>query len=216
MRHCISSQLNEQQNVSGQRLAQGSLKRIDVLSSLALYTQYEAEGAQVDLHNFVDATVNDMLRTTPIRPETIVSINDIEHANLPSEIATPIGLVLFELLENAFLHAFANSSPANYIHMQMRVKDSGHRRTRAIHLSVQDSGRGFPQGLHTVCKANSGIAIVKELIARLNGEINFSSEPSAQICIIIPNISPDIGYTEVYKTTPGIWSSSPSRCYITD
>ena len=195
MRHCISSQLNEQQNVSGQRLAQGSLKRIDALSSLALYTQIEAEGAQVDLHSFVDATVNDMLRTTPVRPETVISINDIEQAHLPSEIATPIGLVLFELLENAFLHAFANSSPANYIHMQMRVEDSGHRRTHAVHLSIQDSGRGFPQDLHTVCKANSGIAIVKGLIARLNGEINFASEPNAQIRIIVPNISPNIGYT---------------------
>jgi nitrogen-specific signal transduction histidine kinase len=79
--------------------------------------------------------------------------------------------------------------------MQMRVEDSGHRRTHAVHLSIQDSGRGFPQDLHTVCKANSGIAIVKELIARLNGEINFASEPNAQIRIIVPNISPNIGYT---------------------
>ena len=29
----------------------------------------------------------------------------------------------------------------------------------------------------------------------VNGEINFASEPNAQIRIIVPNISPNIGYT---------------------
>ena len=188
MSHCISSQVNEPQNVSGQQLAEGSLKRINVLSSLGSYTRYEPEGAQVDLHGFVDAVVSDMLRTTPVRPETVVSINDIEQAHLPSEVATPLGLVLFELLENAFLHAFASSSPANYIHLQMKVEENRRREDHSVHLSVQDSGRGFPLDLHTACKANSGLAIVKGLIARLHGEINFANEPSTQISIIVPHI----------------------------
>ena len=188
MWHCISSQVNEAQNASGQQLVEGSLKRINVLSSLGSYTRYEPEGAQVDLHGFVDALVSDMLRTTPIRPETVVTINDIEQAHLPSEVATPLGLVLFELLENAFLHAFSSSSPANYIHIQMKVEKNRHGTAHSVHLAVQDSGRGFPRGLHEVCKANSGLAIVKRLIARLHGEINFASEPNAQISIIVPHI----------------------------
>ena len=188
MSHCISSQINELQSVSGQQFAEGSLKRINVLSTLGSYTRYEPEGAQVDLHGFVDAAVSDMLRTMPIRSDTVVSINDIEQAHLPSGIATPLGLVLFELLENAFLHAFASSSPANYIHMQMKIEENRHSGDHSVHLSVQDSGRGFPQDLQKVCKANSGLAIVKRLIARLHGEINFVSEPSAQISIIVPHI----------------------------
>jgi len=195
MWHCISSQINEAQNASGQQLVEGSLKRISVLSSLGSYTRYEPEGAQVDLHGFVDALVSNMLRTTPIRPETVVTINDIERAHLPSEVATPLSLVLFELLENAFLHAFAGSSPANYIHIQMKVEKNRDRIDHSVHLAVQDSGRGFPHGFNKVCKANSGIATVKGLVARLHGEINFVSEPSARISIIVPHIFSKIRHT---------------------
>ena len=59
---------------------------------------------------------------------------------LPAEIATPLVMVLNELLLNAVEHGFADGGAGE-------VVIAAHGRGRQLHVTVADTGRGLPRGL---------------------------------------------------------------------
>ena len=59
---------------------------------------------------------------------------------LPAEIATPLAMVLNELLLNAVEHGFAAGGSDG------EVVISAHRFRRQLHVTVADNGRGLPDG----------------------------------------------------------------------
>lgn len=90
---------------------------------------------------------------------------------LASEVATPLAMVITELMQNAAEHAF--DAPNGNIALQVR------RDARRLVLDVVDDGRGLPEGFDPASLSSLGISIVSTLVeSELNGALSFSSEPS--------------------------------------
>lgn len=99
-----------------------------------------------------------------------------EAGNLPPELATPLAVVLVELIQNAVEHAF--DSKRGRVSLRMtRDRD-------LLRLEVKDNGRGLPDGFDLEGSAGLGLQIVKALIeGELAGTISLESNEGTTVVI---------------------------------
>jgi two-component sensor histidine kinase len=94
-------------------------------------------------------------------PELKVHIRrDSSFGVLPAEVATPLAMVLNELLLNAVEHGFAvRAEPGADAEVVIAV----HRFRRQLHVSVADNGRGLPDDFDLDSADRLGLQIVRTL-----------------------------------------------------
>lgn len=101
---------------------------------------------------------------------------------LPAEIATPLVMVLNELLQNAVEHAFLPGS-------QGEVVVSAHRFRKQLHVCVADDGGGLPAGFSVGGGGSLGLQIVNTLASgALRGSIELRSRNGGgtEAMIVVP------------------------------
>jgi two-component system, sensor histidine kinase PdtaS len=107
-------------------------------------------------------------------PETKVHLRRASSFGiLPAEIATPLAMVLNELLLNAVEHGFAGNEGDGY----GEVVISAHRFRRQLHVSVADNGKGLPPDFDLDAPDRLGLEIVRTLA---RGELRGSIEMRAR------------------------------------
>jgi two-component sensor histidine kinase len=105
-------------------------------------------------------------------------------ADLPTEMALSLGLIVNELVTNAFRHAYDEFSVAP-IEVRFERLEGG------FCLMVTDSGRGLPADFDPATADGLGMKLVSSLTDRLGGEVQFSPPgKGAQIRIIGPAGAP--------------------------
>lgn len=105
---------------------------------------------------------------SPERPITFAVTGD--GGVPPSEVVTPLAVVLNELLQNAVDHAFG---PAGG-HVAVHLTNDGER----LGIEVRDDGAGLPGDFDFATATGLGLSIVRALIVSdLSGEISASSPP---------------------------------------
>jgi two-component sensor histidine kinase len=92
--------------------------------------------------------------TDPERPVTMELAGDA--GELPAEVATPLALVLSELVQNSVEHAFPDRGGRIVIDLE--------RRPASLHLTVVDDGVGVPDGWGLESSANLGLQIAATLV----------------------------------------------------
>ena len=88
---------------------------------------------------------------------------------LPAEVATPLAMVLTEVLQNAVEHGFGREGgPAAARSRWPRAARSGR-----LHVTVDDDGVGLPDGLRPRTRSTSlGLSIVRTLVeSELGGQL---------------------------------------------
>jgi two-component sensor histidine kinase/PAS domain-containing protein len=86
---------------------------------------------------------------------------------LPAEVATPLALVLTELLQNALGHGLGDGPGA--------VEVVANRAVGRLWIAVTDDGRGLPPNFDPDISGNLGLQIVRTLVVgELGGQLTFS------------------------------------------
>ena len=105
-------------------------------------------------------------------PET--QISPVVHAvecSLPIPTAVPVGLIVNELLANAFKHAFVNRKEGK-IEVSLSASEKG-----AVNLAVSDDGVGLPEGFDINASKTLGLRVVKILAEeQLDGKLEVVSD----------------------------------------
>lgn len=182
---CISLQPGNEPDVVVRELNRGNAKRISALSILEDCLFYHAGGLVANLQKYTDAVLSILLKNSPVSPETIITINEIPSRLLPAELASPLSIVIYELLENCIQHAFEKESPANYIHVSMVPEVTDKPPARYLKLSVRDNGIGIPRCMEDLATENSGIAIVQSIVNKLGGALQFSGTSGTTISLTV-------------------------------
>lgn len=90
---------------------------------------------------------------------------DLEPITLGVDTAMPCGLIVNELIGNAFEHAF-NEAHGGDVWISTRHRDSG-----AVEIEVRDNGVGFPADLDPACGNSLGLQIATLLTRQLEGAL---------------------------------------------
>jgi len=104
----------------------------------------------------------------------------IENININSKKAEITGLIINELITNAYKYAFINKKNG-IISIKAFIKDKN------ILFLIEDDGIGFPEDLDNKKSSSFGIKLIKGLTNQLNGKITFSNkEKGTKISLTIP------------------------------
>jgi two-component sensor histidine kinase len=94
---------------------------------------------------------------------------------LGAELATPLAMVLTELMQNAVEHGFGQAEPGEPGTVLVRA----HRWRQELHVSVADDGRGLPDGFRLEASDRLGLQIVRQLATgELDGTITLERRPA--------------------------------------
>ena len=118
----------------------------------------------------------DMLADGLTDPEVpILFLMEGEPGELPAETATPLALVMTELLQNCVEHAFP--APAEDVESTGGTVTLGfERRENSLHVLVADDGVGLPDGAKIETVANLGLQIARTLVeSELGGTFGATS-----------------------------------------
>jgi two-component sensor histidine kinase len=89
---------------------------------------------------------------------------------LPASVATPLAMVLTELLQNALQHGFPQADQDHGI-LEVTAARDGNRLT----VTVADSGIGLPEGFHLESATSLGLQIVRTLVVgELGGRLRMA------------------------------------------
>jgi two-component sensor histidine kinase len=80
---------------------------------------------------------------------------------LNAETATPLAMVLTELLQNALEHAFDVADESG---QERRIVTEVERPDGRLRVCVEDNGRGLPEGFDPTSSASLGLSIVRTLV----------------------------------------------------
>ena len=101
---------------------------------------------------------------------------------LPADIATPLVMVLNELVQNAVEHAYPPGESGE-------VVVAAHRWRRRLHVTVADSGRGLPEGFDMANSGRLGLQIVHTLVTgELRGSLELRSRAGGgtEAVLVVP------------------------------
>jgi two-component sensor histidine kinase len=89
--------------------------------------------------------------------------------SLPAALATPLAMVLTELLQNAVEHG-SDADGA-------RITVSAGRDREQVRVCVDDGGRGLPPGFDPTTSDRLGLRIVRTLVAERQGSVTWGPSP---------------------------------------
>ncbi|MBL6980941.1 MAG: hypothetical protein ISR58_07095 [Anaerolineales bacterium] len=136
--------------------------------------------AWIDFSNYVQKLVLDIAQIFEAESGKVVCEISIDPGiSLDIDYAIPCGLIVNELVSNAYKHAFKDRQ-AGVINVRMLTNKSGE-----IELFVTDNGCGLPAGFDPNHANNMGLQIVHMLVNQLNGQISFESKDGTNVKILI-------------------------------
>lgn len=93
---------------------------------------------------------------------------------LPSEAATALAMVVTEVLQNAVEHGYDADDPD----VTGEIVITARRLVGRLHVTVDDDGRGLPEGFDLDGSTNLGLSIVRTLVeSELGGQLELGPRP---------------------------------------
>ena len=103
---------------------------------------------------------------------------------VPAELATPLAVVITELLQNAVEHAFPEILSGDH---ERRVRIVLRNDGIVVAVKVHDNGRGLPLGFSIETSEGLGLSIVRDLvIGQLGGTIEMHHDSGTRVELRVP------------------------------
>ena len=169
----VSSLLELQsKNIQDERARESIHEGQERVRAIALIHQnlYQNENlTDIDFNDYTTLLTNEIQRIYPASYEVTIDI-DIANMNFDVDTAIPLGLILNELITNAFKYAFVNKKDNRISISIMEEKEDNYL------LTVMDNGIGPAAGIDISNTANLGLRLVKRLAKQLHGSLNYKCE----------------------------------------
>jgi len=122
----------------------------------------------INFEGYIKSIIAEIISLYRIDTSTITTEINIGGIELDLESAVPCGLIINELLTNAFKHAFPNNG-GGVISINFAKTDGAHT------LTIKDNGVGLPEGFDYKEANTLGLQLVKVLTRQLKGTLQIKS-----------------------------------------
>jgi len=174
----ISSLLRLQAGKIDNPLAKGMLQATqDRVRSMALIHEhlYRSENlAAVDMASYLTSLCQQLFRTLAVTPDKIHLRLELASVSLGVDQAIPCGLLINELVTNAFKHAFP-AGRGGEVRVELQPLKDG----QGWRLRVADDGVGLPPGFDVQTRNSLGLKLIADLTGQLGGTLAINPGGSA-------------------------------------
>lgn len=133
--------------------------------------------SSLDFAEYVRDLTSDLLQTYSVDQQTVTIHTSMDDVFLDLDTAIPCGLIINELISNAFKHAFPSSSRGSIeIRMEATAGDEHC-------LVVCDDGVGFPEGFDWKTSNSFGLRLVMDLAHQMEASTELSTDRGTQFTI---------------------------------
>lgn len=141
--------------------------------------------ALVDMREYTNELLKH-LNFAAFQTNAIVSVNkDINPIELELDHAVLIGLILNELVSNAFKHAYKGRERGELFVQIRQLEGNG------CELSVKDNGVGVPENIDIHNPGTLGLKLIQLLTTQLGGSMALHRDQGTEITITIKNLLKD-------------------------
>lgn len=137
-----------------------------------LYREDNIKG--IKLKEYVINLVQTLSDSYNISNDEVKINTTIDDLNIDIDTMIPLGLVLNELLSNAFKYAFSEKKNGE-ISILLKEEES------KLHLMVSDNGRGFPIGLDIKSGKSFGLKMIRAFAQKLKAKLDIYNDGGAVI-----------------------------------
>jgi two-component sensor histidine kinase len=114
----------------------------------------------------------DLLRTYASDPDLVKLNINAEKIRVNIDTAIPCGLILTELVSNAFKYAFPDGRKGE-------IKIDFYKKGDLFTLKVSDNGVGIPESLDHENTTSLGLLLVNSLIKQIDGDLTLETSPGS-------------------------------------
>ena len=165
----VASLLGMQLGTVGEPRARAAVRGVQSrVEAMALVHQklYQSEGLdRVDVQDYLDQLVDSLYQTFDTSGGRVAWAVDAAGVSFDPETAVPLGLIVTELISNAFKYAFTERA-AGAVRVEVRPVGGG-----AYELRVEDDGIGIPASVRAGAAGSLGLVLVHDLTRQLGGAI---------------------------------------------
>jgi len=180
----ISSLLNLQVETTSDSSAQlvllESAARVKTMALIHEMLYQSGNLARVEMADYVKNLFNYLYDIYEIDPQQVKHSLDIDSISLNIDKAIPCGLIINELVSNAFKHAFPNNKAGE-------IKLTLNKQENNLILAVEDNGVGVPENIDIRNTSSLGMQLIHNLTKQLAGNIVLKREIGAVFTLTFLN-----------------------------
>ncbi len=151
-----------------------------IMSMMIIYDKLyrTTDYTNVDLKSYISNLVDEIALTFKIDGRDIIIRKDIGDFKMDSQMIFPIGILINEIITNAFKHAFpGNRSGVIFISIQSYGT--------AMKLLIRDDGVGIPDSFNIKTPEGFGLNLVNILVKQMKGSLEIINSNGTEYRIII-------------------------------
>ncbi|MCS3923262.1 histidine kinase N-terminal 7TM domain-containing protein [Methanosalsum natronophilum] len=178
----ISSLINlEKKNIKDEQLLTILTRTQTRIRSMSIAHEKLYQGESAASINIPDYTkqLSDYLSQLYCHDKKVLVKHDIDDINLEVDLATPLGLLINEIVTNSLKHAFSGKIDGK---IKVEFKDIGDE----YRLKVCDNGVGIPQDIIKGYKPSLGLQLIEMLTKQLQGKLTIESNHGTKMEILFP------------------------------
>jgi len=180
----VASRLNMQAGGTHDQAVTRALADASIrISTIALIHSQLSEGPNpqsVDMRVFIGDLVRNIQRTFAGSTAPVDIVPTLDALSLPAHLASPCGLLISELVTNAYQHAFTQAR-AGRIDIRLVAREG------TVTVAVRDNGSGLPQKAEGHDVNGLGLRLVRLLATKqLRGEISFARGAGTEVTVRFP------------------------------
>ncbi len=143
----------------------------DRVQSMALIHQnlYQSDNmSSIDIKHYLEELTRNIARSQAAAGQNVEVALNVDDSKLDIDTAIPVGLILNELITNAYKYAFADR-PSGMIWIEFQRQAD-----KDFLLKVRDNGIGLPSDIDLRKAKSLGLNLVQGLVRQLEGTMNFA------------------------------------------
>lgn len=154
----------------------GRIRTLSVIHELL----YEGEQARPSsLPDYVERLCQALHDLYEVEPGAAEIETRLEPVSLPLDQAIPFGMILNELVSNAYKHAFPEGQSGR---VEIRLMaEGGDTDERTLHLAVSDNGTGPPPDFDLASSPSMGLRVARALAESLGGALTFERKKGLSV-----------------------------------
>lgn len=141
---------------------------------------YQAQDyAHIPFTRYAQDLVTRIMAASATGANSVALKFEMDEVHLPVDTAIPCGLILHELVSNAFKHAFSpNAGGALWVQLRKSVGE--------VVLAVRDNGIGMPADIDRVNNSSLGLELITTLVHQIDGELRIHRQSGTTFQITFP------------------------------